>query len=231
VAVALNTVVPWGRSLDEYTRMFDLTAADLTSRILDCAAGPSSFNAEMHRRGQRVVSCDPIYRFSATDISRRIEETRENMLEATRQGRDNFVWDEYQSPQRLADIRLATMQQFLGDFPAGLAEGRYRIAELPDLPFAGGEFDLALCSHFLFTYSALLSLDFHVAAVREMCRVAQEVRIFPLIEQFGSERARHLADVERKLASLGYRCEVRHVPYEFQKNGNGMLRVLGHESD
>lgn len=231
MAVALKTVVPWGRSLYEYARMFDLTAADLASRILDCAAGPSSFNAEMHRRGRAVVSCDPIYRFSAADISRRIDETREAILNANRQSRDNFVWDEYRSPERLADARLATMQKFLEDFPAGLAEGRYRTAELPNLPFAGGEFDLALCSHFLFTYSALLSLDFHVAAIQEMCRVAQEVRIFPLLEQFGSERAQHVADAVRKLVTLGYRCEIKRVPYEFQKNGNEMLRILRQQSD
>jgi hypothetical protein len=205
--------------------MFDLTAADLSSRILDCAAGPSSFNAEMHWSGRAVVSCDPIYHFSAADISRRIGETRESMLDATRQSRDNFVWDEYESPEQLAEIRLATMQEFLEDLPAGLTEGRYRIAELPNLPFADGEFDLALCSHFLFTYSALLSLEFHLAAIREMCRVAKEARIFPLLEQFGSGHSSHVATVVRELTAEGYRCEVNRVPYEFQKGGNEMLRV------
>jgi hypothetical protein len=225
VAVVLNAVVPWGRSLDEYVRMFDLTAADLSSRILDCAAGPSSFNAEMHQSVLAVVSCDPIYHFSAADISRRIEETRDAMPEATRQSRDYFVWDDYQSPERLAEVRLATMQKFLEDFPEGLTAGRYRIAELPNLSFADGEFDLALCSHFLFTYSALLSLEFHLAAIREMCRVAKEARIFWLLEQFGSGHSSHVTTVVRELTADGYRCEVNRVPYEFQKGGNEMLRV------
>jgi hypothetical protein len=45
LAVMLDQVVPWGRSLSEYVRMFDLSPADLQSRILDCAGGPASFNA------------------------------------------------------------------------------------------------------------------------------------------------------------------------------------------
>jgi hypothetical protein len=63
VSVALNKIVPWGRSLEEYTQMFDLKASDLGQRILDSAAGPSSFNAEMHDMGLSIVSCDPIYQF------------------------------------------------------------------------------------------------------------------------------------------------------------------------
>jgi hypothetical protein len=41
--------------------------------------------------------------------------------------------------------------------------------------FDNDEFDLALSSHFRFTYSERLSTDFHVASVEEMCQVADEV--------------------------------------------------------
>ena len=43
------------------------------------------------------------------------------------------------------------------------------------------EFDLALVSHFLILYSAHLSFDVYLAAVRELCRVASAVRIFPIL--------------------------------------------------
>lgn len=56
-----------------------------------------------------------------------------------------------------------------------------RTDELPNLGFGNGVFDLALCSHFLFTYSEQLSIDFHVAAIGEMFCVAGEARIFPLL--------------------------------------------------
>ena len=46
--------LPWGRSFDEYRRMFDLTAEDLKGSILGCADGPASFNAEMFSKNRRV---------------------------------------------------------------------------------------------------------------------------------------------------------------------------------
>lgn len=217
--------MPWGRSLSEYVRMFDLTATDLASTIVDCAAGPSSFNADMRGLGRAIVSCDPIYNFSGTEISDRIEEIRGVMLEATRESKGNFIWDEYQTPERLVEIRLQTMRTFLADFPTGRAGKRYRPAELPNLPFLNCQFDLAICSHFLFTYSALLDSEFHLASLREMCRVAKEVRVFPILEQFGSEHSRHVVPVVEQLSEDGYRCDVMRVAYEFQKGGNEMLRI------
>jgi hypothetical protein len=47
----LSDVVPWGRSFDEYQRMFVLSEDDLATTILGCADGPASFNAEATRRG------------------------------------------------------------------------------------------------------------------------------------------------------------------------------------
>ncbi|MCG6943585.1 MAG: hypothetical protein LJE69_20335 [Thiohalocapsa sp.] len=68
----LDDIVPWGRSFDEYRAMFALTDADLGGKILGCGDGPASFNAEATARGARVVSADPIYAFTAADISSRI---------------------------------------------------------------------------------------------------------------------------------------------------------------
>jgi hypothetical protein len=71
--VKLEEVVPWGRPLREYVGMFSLTPGDLSGNILDCAAGPASFNAEATRQGSKVVSCDPIYRFGTEEIRARIQ--------------------------------------------------------------------------------------------------------------------------------------------------------------
>ncbi len=79
MAFTLDKLVPWGRSLDEYRRMFALTDADLAKRILGCADGPASFNAEMTGIGRSVVSCDPIYEFSAEEIRQRIDVTYPQM--------------------------------------------------------------------------------------------------------------------------------------------------------
>jgi hypothetical protein len=82
---ALENVVPWGRSFDEYRRMFALTEDDLKRTILGCADGPASFNAEVWQRGTRVVSVDPIYAFSRAEIRQRIDATYDEVMEQTRQ--------------------------------------------------------------------------------------------------------------------------------------------------
>jgi hypothetical protein len=68
--------VPWGRSLDDYLRMFALSEEDLRRDILECADAPASFNAGMARRGRRVASCGPLYRMSAAQTRERIDATR-----------------------------------------------------------------------------------------------------------------------------------------------------------
>ena len=50
----LDQIVPWGRSFDEYVKMFALTEADLEKRILGCGDGPASFNAVMRTKGRCV---------------------------------------------------------------------------------------------------------------------------------------------------------------------------------
>jgi len=221
----LDRVVPWGRCYDEYVKMFALTDAELAGRILGCADGPASFNAEAMRRDITVVSCDPIYAFSASEIELRVRETSEIILSETQRNRADFLWTYFRSIDELAEVRLGAMRLFIDDFPRGKSEGRYREAALPLLPFADREFDLALSSHFLFLYSAQFSLEFHVASITEMCRVAGEARIFPLL-QLGGARSPHLDAVIETLARRGLQADLIEVPYEFQRGGNRMLRVV-----
>src|ERR1700722_13036695 len=177
VRVQLTKTVPWGRSFDEYVRMFALGESELDLRILGCGDGPAAFNAEMARRGRRVVSVDPLYRFSRSEIEGRIRDVAAQMVAGARAKATAFVWSEFQSPEELGRRRLQIMAVFLADYEAGCREGRYVEAALPALPFGDGAFDLALCSHLLFTYSSLLSEADHVGAIVEMCRVAGEARI------------------------------------------------------
>src|SRR5262249_9688571 len=167
-------------------RMFALGADDLRRKILGCGDGPASFDAEATRRGAYVVSCDPLYRFSGEQIRGRIEATRDTILEQARRNHDAFVWSELRDVEELGRVRMEAMHDFLADYEAGRAQGRYVEAALPDLPFSDKAFDLALCSHLLFLYSEQLSELFHRQAVVELCRVASEVRIFPLLSLAGS---------------------------------------------
>lgn len=224
MGLTLEQVVPWGRSLEEYKNMFDLVPHDLQRHILDCAGGPASFNAEMTDKGYRVVSCDPIYQFSVADIEQRIQNTWTILKDKVTAHKDDYIWDQFASPNALGDARLKSMQQFLQDFPTGLEAERYRVHELPVLPFKDSQFDLALCSHFLFTYSDHLSEQFHLDAVQELCRVAAEVRLFPLLKVSG-EPSPYLPIVLNEIQRLGYDAQVQPVPYEFQKGANQMLKI------
>jgi hypothetical protein len=220
----LDKVVPWGRSFDEYRRMFALTDEDLRGRILGCADGPAGFNAEATRRGARVTSCDPIYEFSAEQIRERIAATAKDILAQTQRNVDEFMWDEIHSVEQLHRVRLAAMDEFLGDYDAGRHAGRYVTAAAPSLPFADASFDLAVCSHFLFLYSDQLGRQFHEETIIELCRVAGEVRIFPLIA-LGARPSPHLDSTTVKLRDLNYAVTIERVPYEFQKGGNEMMRI------
>jgi hypothetical protein len=221
----LDRVVPWGRSYDEYVAMFALADEDPEKRILGCGDGPAAFNSGVTKRGGRVVSVDPVYRYSAEDLRRRIDETYDRVMEETRKSRDDFVWRHIRSPEELGRKRMAAMEEFLADYPAGRSGGRYVEGGLPDLPFREKSFDLALCSHYLFLYSHLLSLDFHLRSIEELSRVAREVRIFPLLE-FGSRKSPHLEGVLAGLREAGFEAGIETVPYEFQRGGNEMLRVV-----
>jgi hypothetical protein len=220
----LNDVVPWGRSYDEYVRMFALGDDELGSRILGCADGPAGFNAEATRRGTRVVSCDPLYQFDAVAVRERIEATAPDVLEQTRANMAAFVWTSIRSVEELGAIRMAAMAQFLDDYERGLTEERYLAGALPRLALADRAFDLAVCSHFLFLYSERFGAEFHVSAVRELCRVAAEVRIFPLLSLDG-RRSPHTEPVVDDLTRARLRVSLETVPYEFQRGGNQMMRI------
>jgi len=220
----LNDVVPWGRSYDEYVRMFALTDADLRLRTLGCADGPASFNAEASRRGARVVSCDPLYQFDADAVRARIDATAREVLEQTRANADAFVWTAIASVEELGTVRMGAMRRFLDDYEQGIRERRYLPASLPTLPFADDAFDLALCSHFLFLYSERLHADFHVAAVSELCRVASQVRIFPLLSLDG-RRSPCVDPVCEQLGGAGLVVSLETVDYEFQRGGNQMMWI------
>ncbi len=204
--------------------MFALSEEDLDKRLLGCGDGPANFNFVMTRQGRQVISADPVYRFSAEEIRSRIGKTFEEVMEQTRNNKDDFVWKHIPSVEELGRVRMTAMNDFLSDYSTGQNDGRYVEAGLPVLPFNDDQFDIALCSHFLFLYSEQLSEDFHVRSIKELCRVSTETRIFPLLE-LGAKKSRHLDTVVGRLKDDGFTVQIEKVPYEFQKGGNEMMRI------
>ena len=80
------------------------------------------------------------------------------------------------------------MNRVLDDLRRTERKSVYVAARLPRLPFADDTFELAVCSHLLFLYSAELSAEFHLVALRELLRVAGEVQVFPLLDMRENHR-------------------------------------------
>jgi hypothetical protein len=227
-SMKLKEVIPWGRSFEEYRLIFALSGEDLGESVLGCGDGPASFNAEATAKGHRVTSCDPVYSLDPEAIRQRVVGCYETVIAQVERNVDRFVWNYFRAPDHLGECRLAAMETFLADYEQGKRAGRYVPASLPALPFPDGRFSLALVSHLLFLYSEQFDLDFHIAAFRELLRVAGEVRVFPLVTLEG-EMSPHSAPVRTHLERAGFEVEVRTVQYEFVKAedhaGNRMLRV------
>lgn len=217
-------IVPWGRSFDEYLDMFNLSEDDLARDIVGVGDGPASFNTRMYQRGSPIVSVDPIYQHSEAELCQRIQETHKDIITQAFQNRDKFVWTRFSSVSELVAFRRQTMEAFCQDFETGKQQGRYIVAALPNLPFPDRQFDLVLSAHLLFFYSANRDLSFHLDAARELLRIGNEVRIFPIVDVNNSVSP-FLLPVIRALEKDGITSSVETVPYHLQKTGNEMLRL------
>jgi hypothetical protein len=225
----LSSIVPWGRSYGEYCRMFSLSERDLEAYILGCGDGPASFNAELTQHGGRIMSVDPIYQFSTEGIRSRIQRVYPGILAELARNTQQYYWASFKDPGHVGSVRMSAMNRFLADFDKGLEDGRYVDASLPELPFFDSEFDLALCSHLLFLYSEQIDAAQHIDALTEMCRVAKEVRIYPLLSLDGRV-SQHVPGVLRYFNERDYIAELKPVAYQFQKGACDML-VLRQKRD
>ena len=224
MGMQLEQVVPFGRSMDEYQDMFALSDDDRDKTILGVGDGPSSFNTEMSALGKAVVSVDPLYIYRGDEISTQFFGILDAVIAQVTATPRDWVWSYHGSPEQLRKHRIDVMSRFVDDYDAGKTANRYVVGQLPSLNFENGQFELALCSHFLFLYSEHLSYQFHLASVLEMLRVAQEVRIFPLLT-LASDTAPYVQPLIDELSSRGYAVNVESVKYELQRGGNQMLRI------
>ena len=211
--------------------MFSLSSDDLRKKILGCGDGPACFNAELSRAGGNVISVDPIYQFNANQIRSRVDEIYPQIMKQVSKNKGDYVWKNIQDPEALGKVRMDAMKTFLSDYEtaedvtenASEKTGRYLNASLPTLPFDDAAFDLALCSHYLFLYSEHVSNEQHILSMKELCRVASEVRVYPLLAIGDNKRSPHLEPVIKALEDDGMIVSLIPVDYEFQKGATEML--------
>ncbi|MDE3000112.1 MAG: methyltransferase domain-containing protein [Gemmatimonadota bacterium] len=218
-----GAVPAWGRSAAEYEAFFALSDVPSTARVLDCGGGPSSFAAEWGVKGRSVVAVDPVYRFSGRKLEADFQSTSARMLKGAREAYARFVWDHYGSPEAVVRLRRNVLSTFLRDFRSATASGRYVAGQLPQLPFRSNSFDLVLCSHLLFLFSAEFDSETHESHLLEMLRVGREVRVFPLLDMAGKP-SRHLDHTIQKMRDRAD-VEVVPVPFEFRRGDSNMLRL------
>ena len=201
--------------------MLDLSDEDLLAGpILDCPGGAGDFGARVRAQGGEVVSVDPAY---AEPRDALLARARADVLRGNRWVAENphlYRFGIVRSVEHHLETRSAACERFAADYAA---DGRrYVVAALPSLPFPDRRFALALTSYLLFSYPEFLDVDFHVASLRELARVAGEVRAFPLLDTGGVPYP-YLDEARAALAAAGVETEVRRIDFEFQVGGDRLL--------
>ena len=180
-------------TLDQYRSMFLLTDDDLSLKILDYAAGISTFNAQMYTLGHHsVVSVDRAYELTLSDLQQAVK----GNVELSEKGR-------------------LQSQLFLDDFSTARASTRYAADSMPSLPFKDTAFDLALCADYSHR-PADLSL---ITMIFELCRIAKEVRLFPLLDATGN--------IHHELGPVMLALQQSNFGLEIKSNGSGDAAVSG----
>ncbi len=215
-----------GRTLREYQAMFDLDLDSLVGRtVLDCPSGAGSFVREAADRGVEITGCDVRYDQPPAVLKRAAHDDCSAIANQLPEKADLFEWEFYGTVDHRLELMERAIETFCTDYSPGRTEGRYVYGQLPTLPFADETFDLVLSAHLLFLYGDRLDFEFHLAAIRELCRVAsEEVRIFPLVG-LDTESYDHLDAVIEELAEDGYQPARIDVPFEFQQGATELLGI------
>jgi len=225
--LSLDRVAFLGRTYAEYLDMFGMEEPALRrGPVLDCPAGPSSFAAEAAGKGIDVTACDVLYGLSPEALRVRGEEDIAYVFERFDEASHLYTWEYYHDKEEVVSLRRRALETFLGDYGKGKAAGRYVAAALPRLPFPDGMFSLVLSGNLLFLYGDRVDFEFHLAALRELVRVSTgEVQVFPLAGLDAKPYPR-LSEVIGMLHGDGMKTEVLAVPFEFQRGGNRVLRIM-----
>lgn len=220
----MRKLVLWGHGIDEYREMFDLSQEEMNSKILEYGCGPSAVNVQQTQAKNQVVSCDPLFVLDKDTLFSKTIMIFAQMAEEIKSEEEHFDFSRSGNFDNLLAERKRGINEFFADYNQGKIEGRYLGVADYHLPFPDFSFDFALCSHYLFADLDDQTVEFHLSVIRELARVAKEVRIFPLIDKEGNT-SEFLGPVLLGLQQENYGIEVREVAFHLQKSGNAMLRV------
>jgi hypothetical protein len=183
-------------NLADYRQIFALTDQDLQKNILAYPAGISSVNAELYKLGQPIISGDPLYHLSLSEIRNHARH------------------------MHLDDQQRESLELFLADYELGKLQRRYRVMPAPPPSTVKESFDLLLCSDFLFSQNNYTNSSQEL--MQALCQLATEIRVFPLPEK---SVAAELGPIMLAFQQRNFGVEVRAVNYPQGAPANAMLRV------
>ncbi|MDI6643794.1 MAG: methyltransferase domain-containing protein [Methanobacteriaceae archaeon] len=217
-----------GRSWHEYIEMFNLTPSVLRKgKILDCAAGASSFTAKMNEKGYDITALDLLYDKKPEELEIKCKEHLNILVDALKGLEDNFLWGYFKDVYDLKKQREMVCKEFAEDYRENNGIN-YIKGDLTQIPFKDNTFSLALCSHLLFIYDHRLSYAFHSESILEMLRVAREVRVYPLVK--GQSKISEY--LEPLIEKINHTADFELVPvnYRFRRGGYEMLKIIKKET-
>lgn len=216
------------RAFEEYQSMFMLEDSMLAKgKILDIAAGASSFTAECIARGYDAIACDPLYKLSDEHIYEFGKQQLSIASEKLSSKKDAFIWQYYKDIEGHDVIREHSLEKFIASYRSDLDKEIYVNAMLPDLPFEDNIFSCIVCNHFLFLYQEQFDYSFHLAAIKEMIRITKEggiILIYPLVG-FKDELYPQLDVLQQELTELGVDVSIRSTEFRFLPSADAILAI------
>ena len=169
-----------------------------------------------------MTSFDPIYSLSPEKIRERSEPDLESVYQSI--GRvPTYRWGFYKNPEYMRTLRERASAIFLSDLKTH--PEHYVAGELPGLPFAYGEFDLALASYLLFAYQDRFDYEFHSDSILEIMRVTRgDARIYPTVT-FEAQPSEYIPMLRADPALRRFTFTEIKTDFEFLVNSNSFLKV------
>src|SRR3989338_6988132 len=173
--IASMLIATWIYDFNDYRQMYDLTEQDLQKSIVDFAQGVGCFNAQATKRGVRVTSVDQTYGMSEKEMRVHAQTYLQKVIAELRRMPERVKDTSGEKLQAIANCWRNTEEIFLKDYAIGKKQNRYQSVQSLPLPYQAHQFDLALCTDFIFHH--LLESEAIYVIIKELSRVAGEVRI------------------------------------------------------
>lgn len=220
----MRKLVLWGHHFSEYVDMFDLEKDMTGKKILEFACGPTAVNDELSSKGHFIQSCDPWFSQDIAAMQQRFTQHLQQQIQHMETHPERFNFDKYGGMDTFIAKRQQGFQQFFKDYLNGYRQGRYQPLRDGHLPFSNSSFDIAVCSNFLFADVPEQGLSFQLTWIKELARVANDIRIYPLTDQQGHV-SELLGPILLQLQQDGFQVVIQEVPFRLVPNSKAMLKL------